>query len=82
MHSNRILPWRLPPGRCKKRASGLTFARVPGQMFIREAPILHFILYSFPKIINNKFLAICVTGLTALSGAFAQQKTVTIAGCF
>jgi sorbitol/mannitol transport system substrate-binding protein len=28
---------------------------------------------------NNKFLAICVAGLTALSGAFAQQKTVTIA---
>jgi len=38
-----------------------------------------FHLYSFPKIMNNKFLAMCVAGLTALSGGFAQQKTVTIA---
>jgi sorbitol/mannitol transport system substrate-binding protein len=28
---------------------------------------------------SNKFLAICVAGLTALFGGFAQQKTVTIA---
>jgi sorbitol/mannitol transport system substrate-binding protein len=28
---------------------------------------------------NKQFLALCVAGLTALSGAFAQQKTVTIA---
>jgi len=46
-------------------------------MFIQEYPVFGF--STSPKIMNNKFLAICVAGLTALSSVFAQQKTVTIA---
>jgi polyol transport system substrate-binding protein len=54
----------------------LTFALVTGKCSIKN---LFWFFLPVPQIMKKKLSALCVAGLTALSCAFAQQKTVTIA---